>query len=253
MKRINLITLLVLAAAPAFLSAQTTGNTTGTTTTTTTTTGDNTIATSNTSSNNNNSANNNNSSTNNNNNNNNGTSAGTVDNSNNNSAGTGTATSHNSSNGGNNSNRGDNRFLSQAAAGSLHEITLGNLAETNSANADIQAFAARLVDDHTTAYNQAVELAAANGGTVPTTESRSQARANQKLTGLTGNQFDVAFINEMVRDHMKDIQTFESEATRGRDANTRAYARAQLPVLMDHLVTALEIGESLGITSFRRH
>ncbi len=157
----------------------------------------------------------------------------------------------NNGNGNGNLSSFDRRWLSQAAAGSLHEITLGNLAQTNSSNADVQAFGARLLEDHTLSFQQAEQLATDNGTTVPTAETRSQQRAAQKLARLTGADFDTAFLNESVRGHIKDIQSYENEALRGRNADVRAYAREQLPILMDHLVTALELRELLGITTLR--
>jgi Predicted outer membrane protein len=101
----------------------------------------------------------------------------------------------------NGSGRSDARFLQQAAASSLHEITLGNLAQTNSSNPDVQAFGAKLVEDHTAAYRAAADLASSLGVTVPTTETRVDQRDSQRLGRLSGSDFDAAFVGEMINSH----------------------------------------------------
>jgi putative membrane protein len=145
--------------------------------------------------------------------------------------------------------RADARWLSQAAAGSLHEIAAGNLAQTNSANPDVQALGALLVADHTAAYEQAAALASTNGATLPVAETRAQLRQDQQLERLTGSQFDAAFLRAMIKGHIRDIQSYEKEAQRGKSADVRAYARGLLPVLMNHLVIALDLSDALGITT----
>jgi len=142
----------------------------------------------------------------------------------------------------------DRRFLAQAAQGSLQEVSLGQLAQTNSTNPLVQQFGTLLVEDHTAAYTQAVALAQSLGFNIATNVTRAQLRNLQRLTNVSGTSFDNTFINLMVRDHIQDIQTYETAAQRASDATVRAYARAQLPVLMNHLVMALEIRETLGLT-----
>ena len=145
--------------------------------------------------------------------------------------------------------RADAHFLAVAAIDSLHEIAIGFLAQTNSTNADVQAFGAKLVADHTDAYNAAVDLANSNNVTLPAKETRVQLAQDERLARLSGRQFDVAFDNIMISSHQQEISLFESEAIRAHDAGVRAYARSQLPVLMDHFVTALDIREELRASS----
>jgi len=151
-----------------------------------------------------------------------------------------------------NFNRTDIRWLNQAAAGSLQEIALGNLAQTNSSDTNVQAFGALLVQDHTLAFEQAQQLGATNGLTLPTAVTRTQQRDTQRLSRLTGTSFDAAFLALMIRNHITDIQSYETEAQRGGSADVRAYARSQLPILMNHLVIALDLQDSLGLRTVRR-
>jgi putative membrane protein len=141
----------------------------------------------------------------------------------------------------------DARWLVQAAGDSLHEVNVGNLAQTNSSNTNVQAFGAVLVQDHTLANLQAAQLAALHGVTLPTTEPRPLQRETARLARLNGAAFDAAFVTAMIRGHVKDIQSFMTEAQRGRSEDVRAFARAQLPVLTEHLVIALELREMLSL------
>jgi predicted outer membrane protein len=147
----------------------------------------------------------------------------------------------------------DARWLAKAAESSLNEITLGNLARSNSLNPDVQSFGATLVADQTAAYQTAQEIGTNDGIAVPTTETPPELGADGRLSRLPGARFDAAFLKLIVKDQIRDIQSFETEAEVGRVADVRSYAITNLPVLMEHLVTALSLEESLGISLQARH
>lgn len=141
----------------------------------------------------------------------------------------------------------DARFLAQAAEADLHVIALGNLAQVNSFNSGVQAFGVTLVQDGTASFQQVVDIANANGIFIPSAQNVQDANDEVALSRLTGSQFDTAFLSEMVTLHTREILLFETEAQRGRNADVRAFAQAQLPVLATHLSTALMLEDSLGL------
>jgi putative membrane protein len=140
----------------------------------------------------------------------------------------------------------DRRFLNSAASMSLAEIYTGEMIQTNSANADLQALAARLIEDHTASFNQAQELGDALGVNVSTNASRSDLNRIRNLARLSDARRDRAIADHLVRDHIKAIQQFTTAAQRARNTEVRAFARTQLPVLTTHLVMALEARETIN-------
>jgi putative membrane protein len=138
----------------------------------------------------------------------------------------------------------DRLFIFKAAEDSLLEITLGQLAQTNSTNQSVQQFGARLVTDHSNALAQIQVLATNLGVTLPTTLNTEDQQLVQGLTALTGADFDKAFLETSIASHKKDISLFEKAALRARNAGVRAFARNNLPILATHLAITLELYES---------
>ncbi|MDB6031830.1 MAG: outer membrane protein [Verrucomicrobiales bacterium] len=138
----------------------------------------------------------------------------------------------------------DRLFIFKAAEDSLLEITLGQLAQTNSTNSAVQQFGARLVADHTNTLAQAQPLATNLGVTLPTTLNAEAQQLVQNLAALTGADFDKAFLEASIASHKKDIGLFEKAALRGRNAEVRAFARNNIPVLATHLAITLELYET---------
>jgi putative membrane protein len=57
----------------------------------------------------------------------------------------------------------------------------------------------------------------------------------QKLSKLTGNNFDREYITHMVKDHEKDVSAFEKQSKKGDAPELRQFAAKTLPTLQEHL------------------
>jgi putative membrane protein len=55
------------------------------------------------------------------------------------------------------------------------------------------------------------------------------------LKSKKGAEFDKAYIEMMLDDHKEDIEQFSDEASKGTDADVKAFATKTLPVLNKHL------------------
>ncbi|MFC0385671.1 DUF4142 domain-containing protein [Muricoccus vinaceus] len=55
------------------------------------------------------------------------------------------------------------------------------------------------------------------------------------LAALRGRDFDRAYAQAMVEDHEEDIRLFEAEARDGTDADVKAFAAQEVPMLREHL------------------
>jgi putative membrane protein len=66
----------------------------------------------------------------------------------------------------------------------------------------------------------------------------SSKREYDKLSKLSGADFDKEYMKQMVSDHKKDIKEFQSQAKSGKDADIKNFAQSTLPTLEDHLKQA---------------
>ena len=67
-----------------------------------------------------------------------------------------------------------------------------------------------------------------------------------KLSKLSGSEFDKAYMREMVSDHEKDVAAFKKESTSAKDADLKNWAAKTLPTLEDHLKQAKSTAAKVG-------
>jgi putative membrane protein len=63
----------------------------------------------------------------------------------------------------------------------------------------------------------------------------------ERLSKLSGEQFDRAYMKNMVRDHTKDVAEFRKESKSAKDNDLKNFASQTLPTLEDHLKQAKSI------------
>jgi putative membrane protein len=135
----------------------------------------------------------------------------------------------------------DQQFVSLAAKGGLAEVELGRLATERAGRASVQRFGERMVIDHGAMNAELAQLAARKGTSMPTTLEDTHRQDMDRLARLSGHDFDRAYMQHMVADHMKDIAHFERQAQGGIDPELRALAASVLPVLRQHLEMARSV------------
>jgi len=129
----------------------------------------------------------------------------------------------------------DKKFVKEAAIGGLAEVELGKLAAQKASSEDVKQFGQKMVDDHGKANDQLKEIATKSSIDVPAAlDSKHQAKID-KLSKLSGADFDKAYIKDQLKDHQKDVAAFQSEAQGGSDPNVKQFAAATLPTLQEHL------------------
>jgi putative membrane protein len=135
----------------------------------------------------------------------------------------------------------DKRFVTKAAEGGMAEVELGNLAKDKAQSDDVKKFAQRMVDDHSKANDQLKSLAQQKNITLPTSLPAKEQALKDRLSKLSGEQFDHAYMQHMVMDHKKDVAEFKKASTSAKDNDIKQFASSTLPTLQDHLKEAQQI------------
>ncbi|HZT37688.1 MAG TPA: DUF4142 domain-containing protein [Bryobacteraceae bacterium] len=149
-------------------------------------------------------------------------------------------------------NSADSKFVAEAAQGGMAEVELGRLAAQKAQSDDVKKFGQRMVDDHTKANDQLKQIAAQKDVTLPSDVGSRNRAAIDRLSKLSGADFDRAYMRLMVRDHRKDVSEFQKEANNGKDADVKNFASSTLPTLQDHLKEAERIAGEAGAHSADR-
>jgi putative membrane protein len=141
----------------------------------------------------------------------------------------------------------DQHFMKEAAQGGQAEVTLGQMAAKQGDNEEVKQFGQRMVDDHSKANDELKSLAATEGVTLPTGMGEKAKATQQRLAKLSGADFDRAYMEEMVKDHKKDVSEFEHEAQQGKDSEVKNWAAKTVPTLKEHLDLAENTAEKVGV------
>ncbi len=137
--------------------------------------------------------------------------------------------------------RGDRKFLETAAEGGMAEVALGNLAKEKAGSEQVKRFGAQMAEDHGRANGELKQLATAKGVQLPAEPSRKHQREMDKLSKLSGAEFDKAYMKSMVADHKNDVSEFEKASRSSNDADVKALATKTVPTLREHLKMAQDI------------
>lgn len=135
----------------------------------------------------------------------------------------------------------DEQFVVEAAQGGMTEVEIGQLAVQKATNGQVKQFAQRMVQDHSQANSQLQGLAQAKNITLPPDIGDKNRQELEKLSKLSGAEFDEAYMDRMVDEHQKDIELFQSQAKNGRDPDLKNWAATTLPALQSHQELARSI------------
>ncbi|MBS1624580.1 MAG: DUF4142 domain-containing protein [Bacteroidetes bacterium] len=129
----------------------------------------------------------------------------------------------------------DSAFLADASQTGVFEIEAGKLAEQNSQNADVKAFAKMMIDQHTAMGKDVDAMAGSKGITLPVGMGDDNKKEWDKLNNLKGAKFDKEYVSVNIDGHRKAIDLFDKTSKNEADSKeVRDLAAAGLPKLQMH-------------------
>ncbi|HZH31304.1 MAG TPA: DUF4142 domain-containing protein [Pyrinomonadaceae bacterium] len=136
----------------------------------------------------------------------------------------------------------DRKFALMAAMGGMAEVEMARVALTKASSDAVKQYAQKMIDDHTTANAELMQIASAKGITLPAAPDAKHRAMMAKMERLSGAEFDRQYISMAGhKDHQKMEKLFRDESMRGRDADLKAFAAKTLPVVRQHLQMARDL------------
>jgi putative membrane protein len=145
-----------------------------------------------------------------------------------------------------NLSKDDANFAREAMQAGAAEVRMGELVQQKAQNSSLKSFGDMIVTDHTRANEELQRLATQKQMTeTMSINPREQAKLD-RLSNLSGPEFDRVAQREAVDAHAKAIKLFKHEAEHGQDQDLKAFAQKTLPILEQHLQDAksLKLRES---------
>jgi putative membrane protein len=139
-------------------------------------------------------------------------------------------------------------FAKKAGAAGAAEVEMGKLGAQKATNAEVKAFAQRMVTDHTKANKELMAAAKTKGLEVPTDPDLMHKGMAEKFEHQSADQdFNHDFMQQMVRDHKATVELFQTAANDTTlDPEMRALAKKTLPTLQEHLSDAQKLEAKLA-------
>jgi putative membrane protein len=136
------------------------------------------------------------------------------------------------------------KFVKEAALRGLGDVEIARLATQKASSAEVKQFAQRVVDDRAKANDELSTIAKQKNITLPTDVNGKHKKEVDRLSKLSAQEFDRAYMRVMLDDHKKDVSEFRKAASKAQDAEVKTFAAQTLPTLEEHLRTAQQFDES---------
>jgi putative membrane protein len=143
-------------------------------------------------------------------------------------------------------NAADRLFMQQAAIGGMAEVALAELVLARSRDAEVEAFADRMKADHGKANAELKGIADAAGVPLPTTLDAEHRAMREQLENLSGQAFDLAYLQGQLTDHQKSAQLLTYVIGSGQDPVLKDFAGKNLPLVLEHLDMVQELQAKLA-------
>jgi putative membrane protein len=140
---------------------------------------------------------------------------------------------------------GDYKFAREAATGGTFEVTLGNEAATKSSNTAVQQFGQHMVQDHGKAGQDLAQIASRKGAAWPSELPARKQKEVDRLSRLSGPDFDKAYMSCMVKAHKADEKLFKRASENAQDPDLKVFAANTLVIVQDHLKMAEDLDANL--------
>ena len=151
-------------------------------------------------------------------------------------AGTGAAQSHS-----------DKSFMETASQGNVTEVELGKLALKKSQNPEVRAFAEKMIKDHQTLGKKMAPLMAQAGAKPSYSMNTEHQHLYNKLSALSGTEFDKEYAEAMDKDHHEDLKDFRDEINSTKSPQIKTTVIAGEKVIAEHTQMADALAQKLGV------
>jgi putative membrane protein len=132
----------------------------------------------------------------------------------------------------------DKEYLRERAGQLAGDIKIGELATQKASNELVRAFGYRMVNDHKRSLENVQKVAAERKVDLPAEPPERYAKALEKLSGLSGNEFDVQYMRRALHEHRVNIKADGKRKYGTKDSQLRLVASGSHDLEMAHMALA---------------
>lgn len=141
----------------------------------------------------------------------------------------------------------DKQFVRAAAEDNLADVKLGMLA-VQKGGPDVKEAAQKMVDDHTAMDKEMGAVADALGVLVPKKVNKETQAEYEKLSGLSGKDFDTEYLTYTAKAHWQNFHSYYMEASTAADPDLQTQVVKNMGMMRQHLGLISKAATAEGIT-----
>lgn len=140
----------------------------------------------------------------------------------------------------------DKQFVRAATEAGLADIKISELA-VQKGSAGVKDLAQQMLSDHMTLNKELGNVGDQMGVMVPKKINKEQQAEYDKLSGLSGKDFDTEYVTYMARAHFHDLHAFHGEATAAAEPALQEEVVRALHTMHHHLGLIKDAAKNEGI------
>lgn len=123
----------------------------------------------------------------------------------------------------------------------LTEIKIGNIAQKNGLDQGVKDLGKQAVENYTRMNETLTALATKKNITLPTELGKKSNKEVNEISGRSGNIFDRAYTDLMIKKRAREIRTFEEAEKKASDLDIKTFASETLPMFRKQLAATEEL------------
>ena len=143
----------------------------------------------------------------------------------------------------------DTTYIRQAMRANFTEVALGRGAEDDAENSSVKEFAKRMVSDHNAANEKWTSLGNKNRMKFELKLSPEGEAAAERLKDLDDDEYDRAYMSEMIRLHEQNLANLQQMERSARSSEVRQLASTSAAATREHLALAQQVGRGVGVST----
>ncbi|HWB33658.1 MAG TPA: DUF4142 domain-containing protein [Acidobacteriaceae bacterium] len=140
----------------------------------------------------------------------------------------------------------DKQFIREASEGGIADVKIGTLA-SEKGSTDVRDLAQKMVDDHKEMNKDLESVADSMGVMLPRKMSKEQQAEYNKLSGLSGKDFDTEYMNYLAKSHWQNVHSYRMEASVAVDPGLQSAVMKALGMMREHIGMINKTAEQAGI------
>ena len=141
----------------------------------------------------------------------------------------------------------DEDFVKEVAQATQVEVEASRLAMTKAQNAEVKAFAEKLIKEHTAASQELNGLVKSRHAEWKDDDTlfTERKQKHESLQKLSGKEFDKEYLEDMISDHESTLVLFAKYSLNASDTELKSFADKTQPELREHLKLAKDLKAKL--------